>query len=424
MLYHSFTNYAKYAWGANEYRPISKQTHTTDIFGNQSLGITIIDSIDTLYIAKLDVEYRKARNWIEKQFNPNVMFLDKAILVADRLLPAFNTPTGIPNSLIILSTGSSNNWIWAPGQCSILSELGTMHLEFQYLTQLSGKKIYREIVEKVRTVLQEAAENHMYYNYISSSTGKWCQKYASLGAMGDSFYEYLLKSWLLSGKTDERARTMFQNSMKAAEESMLRKTPTTNLLYFGEQRSERLDLQMGHLTCFVGGLYGLSSQHISNNDSKYQMDIAKGIAQTCREAYIRSDTRLGPETFHFERQDVEAKSLRDNEKYYILRPEAIETWFYLWRLTHEQIYRDWAWDAIISLEKYCRVDGGYTGIHNVYTISPSQDDVQQSFYLAETLKYLYLIYSEDSVISLSKYVFNTEAHPFKLETPVEFERGI
>ncbi|CAF1514021.1 unnamed protein product, partial [Didymodactylos carnosus] len=110
--------------------------------------------------------------------------------------------------------GSSNNWIWAPGQCSILSELGTMHLEFQYLTQLSGKKIYREIVEKVRTVLQEAAENHMYYNYISSSTGKWCQKYASLGAMGDSFYEYLLKSWLLSGKTDERARTMFQNSMK------------------------------------------------------------------------------------------------------------------------------------------------------------------------------------------------------------------
>ncbi|CAF1570430.1 unnamed protein product, partial [Didymodactylos carnosus] len=72
MLYHSFTNYAKYAWGANEYRPISKQTHTTDIFGNQSLGITIIDSIDTLYIAKLDVEYRKARNWIEKQFNPNV----------------------------------------------------------------------------------------------------------------------------------------------------------------------------------------------------------------------------------------------------------------------------------------------------------------------------------------------------------------
>lgn len=56
---------------------------------------------------------------------------------------------------------------------------------------------------------------------------------------------------------------------------------------------------------------------------------------------------MGPEAFHFERVDVEAKALRDSEKYYILRPEVIETWFYLWRSTHEQIYRDWAWKAII-----------------------------------------------------------------------------
>lgn len=58
-------------------------------------------------------------------------------------------------------------------------------------------------------------------------------------------------------------------------------------------------------------------------------------------------TGLGPEAFHFERNDIEAKALRDNEKYYILRPEVIETWFYLWRSTHDQIYRDWAWNAVI-----------------------------------------------------------------------------
>lgn len=62
---------------------------------------------------------------------------------------------------------------------------------------------------------------------------------------------------------------------------------------------------------------------------------------------VLAATGLGPEGFHFERSDVEAKSLRDNEKYYILRPEAIETWFYLWRSTHDPIYREWAWDAII-----------------------------------------------------------------------------
>lgn len=58
-------------------------------------------------------------------------------------------------------------------------------------------------------------------------------------------------------------------------------------------------------------------------------------------------TGLGPEAFHFERADNEAKSVRGDEKYYILRPEAIEGWFYLWRSTHDQIYRDWAWDALI-----------------------------------------------------------------------------
>ena len=131
---------------------------------------------------------------------------------------------------------------------------------------------------------------------------------------------------------------------------MLRKTPTSNLMYFGELRSGRLDPQMGHLTCFVGGLYVLSASTAamtSNASTKHEMEIAQGIGKTCREAYIRAASGLGPEGFHFERVDVEAKSLRENEKYYILRPEAIETWFYLWRSTHNQMYRDWAWDAII-----------------------------------------------------------------------------
>lgn len=72
---------------------------------------------------------------------------------------------------------------------------------------------------------------------------------------------------------------------------MLRKTPTTNLMYFGEQRSERLDPQMGHLTCFVGGLYVLSalSGAVSlNSSNKHEMEIAQAIGKTCREAYIRT----------------------------------------------------------------------------------------------------------------------------------------
>lgn len=66
---------------------------------------------------------------------------------------------------------------------------------------------------------------------------------------------------------------------------------------------------------------------------------------------------------------------------------------------------------------YCRTEGGFSGIKNVYTRQVTKDDVQQSFFLAETLKYLYLLFSPDDVMSLDKWVFNTEAHPL----PIRFK---
>lgn len=88
-------------------------------------------------------------------------------------------------------------------------------------------------------------------------------------------------------------------------------------------------------------------------------------------------------------EPVEARALKSQEKYYILRPETFESYFVLWRLTHDQKYRDWGWDAVQALEKYCRTDHGYSGIRNVYLDKPQKDDVQQSFFLAETLKVIY-----------------------------------
>lgn len=86
----------------------------------------------------------------------------------------------------------------------------------------------------------------------------------------------------------------------------------------------------------------------------------------------------------------EAKALRAQEKYYILRPETFESYFVLWRLTKDQKYRDWAWDAIEAIEKYCRSPTGYSGIKNVYLEDPQKDDVQQSFFIAEVLKVRHL----------------------------------
>lgn len=88
----------------------------------------------------------------------------------------------------------------------------------------------------------------------------------------------------------------------------------------------------------------------------------------------------------------------------------------MWRLTKDPKYRQWAWDAAQAIEKSCLApDGtGYSGITDVDSAKPKYDDVQQSFWLAETLKYLYLIFSNDELISFDQWVFNTEGHPLPI----------
>ncbi|XP_068602066.1 mannosyl-oligosaccharide 1,2-alpha-mannosidase IB [Brachionichthys hirsutus] len=120
--------------------------------------------------------------------------------------------------------------------------------------------------------------------------------------------------------------------------------------------------------------------------------------------------KLGPEAFKFD-SGLEAVAVRQNEKYYILRPEVIETYWYMWRFTHDPKYRQWGWEATQAIDKYCRVSGGFSGVKDVYSSNPTYDDVQQSFFLAETLKYLYLLFSSDDLMSFESWVFNTEAHP-------------
>ncbi|KAK6187726.1 hypothetical protein SNE40_005686 [Patella caerulea] len=439
MMRHSWDNYETYAWGANELRPISRHGHAS-IFGNIPLGATIVDAIDTLYIMGMKKEFEKAKDWIDKNlkfegssdlsvFETNIrfiggllsayalsgdeMFKNKAKMIADKLMPAFNTPTGIPQSMVNVKTGSSRNWGWASGGCSILSEFGSLHLEYSYLSQITGDKIYMDKVMKIRNFLQNIEKPQgLYPNYLNPRTGKWCQTHVSMGALGDSFYEYLLKTWLLTGKTDKDARTMYDGAIKAMEDKMLQ-ISKDGLTYFAEYKSGRLEHKMDHLACFSGGMVALGANG-SSDPTKY-LHLGAEIARTCHESYDRSATKLGPEAFRFD-DSTQAKATRQNEKYYILRPEVIETYFYMWRLTKEQKYRDWAWEAVQALEKWCRVEGGYTGIRDVYQLNPNKDDVQQSFFLAETLKYLYLIFSDDSVIPLHKWVFNTEAHPLPIKS--------
>lgn len=441
MMKFSWDNYKRYAWGMNELKPIQKQGHSSNLFGNIQ-GATIVDALDTLYIMGMMDEFKDAKEWVEKnlEFNVNAevsvfevnirfvggllsayyisgeeVFRRKAVELGEKLLPAFNTPTGIPWALLNIKSGIGRNWPWASGGSSILAEFGTLHLEFMHLTQVSGNPVFAEKVMNIRKVLNRLDKPQgLYPNYLNPSSGQWGQHHVSVGGLGDSYYEYLLKAWLMSDKTDEEAKKMYYESVQAVETHLIRKS-SSGLTYIAEWKGGLLEHKMGHLTCFAGGMFALGADGAPEDKTGHHIELAAEIARTCHESYDRTTMKLGPEAFRFD-GGVEAIATRQNEKYYILRPEVIETYMYMWRFTHDPKYRQWGWEAVQALEKYCRVEGGYSGVRDVYSAHPNHDDVQQSFYLAETLKYLYLLFSDDDLLPLEHWIFNTEAHPLPIIT--------
>ncbi|XP_042723190.1 mannosyl-oligosaccharide 1,2-alpha-mannosidase IB [Lagopus leucura] len=437
MMKHAWDNYRQYGWGHNELKPIARKGHSTNIFGNSQMGATIVDALDTLYIMGLHDEFREGQEWIDKNldfsvnsevsvFEVNIRFIGgllaayylsgqevfkiKAVQLAGKLLPAFNTPTGIPWAMVNLKSGVGRNWGWASAGSSILAEFGTLHMEFVHLSYLTGDPVYYNKVMHIRKLLQKMDRpNGLYPNYLNPRTGRWGQHHTSVGGLGDSFYEYLLKAWLMSDKTDTEARKMYDDAIEAIEKHLIRKS-NGGLTFIGEWKNGHLERKMGHLTCFAGGMFALGADGSRDDKAGHYLQLGAEIAHTCHESYDRTTLKLGPEAFKFD-GGVEAVAVRQNEKYYILRPEVIETYWYMWRFTHDPKYRQWGWEATQAIDKYCRVSGGFSGVKDVYSSSPTYDDVQQSFFLAETLKYLYLLFSNDDLLPLDNWVFNTEAHP-------------
>ncbi|EDQ89803.1 uncharacterized protein MONBRDRAFT_16647 [Monosiga brevicollis MX1] len=446
MMRTAWSGYAKYAMGENELMPKAKHGHSASIFGRTKMGATVIDALDTLLIMGLNEEYADGRAWVADNLHFDVsasvsvfeicirfmgglltayamtndeMYKEKAIDLGKRLVPAFNTQTGIPKATVNLQTGTSHNWGWASGGCSILSEFGTMQLEFEYLSIISGDPTYAHKVRKVMDYVtaKERPSNGLYPNYLNPDTGRWGANEVSIGALGDSFYEYLVKQWVFEGGRNRRTsegREAFDDAMKGVRNVLTQKS-SSGLTYVAEAKGTRLVHKMGHLACFASGMFSLGIEAAPSQEwADWYLDTAAGVANTCHEGYIRTPIHIGPEAMLFDGRH-EASNSNPGERYYILRPETIEAYFYMWRRTHDQKYRDWAWDAAQSIEKYCRCGVGYCGIKDVQAAHPQQDDVQQSFFLAETLKYLYLIFEDDNVISLDEWVFNTEAHPVPIQ---------
>eukprot|EP01128_Nolandella_sp_AFSM9_P001907 TRINITY_DN1230_c0_g1_i1.p1 TRINITY_DN1230_c0_g1~~TRINITY_DN1230_c0_g1_i1.p1 ORF type:complete len:599 (-),score=119.11 TRINITY_DN1230_c0_g1_i1:208-2004(-) len=429
---HAWEGYVRCAWGFDEVKPLK----CTGVKNWGGLGATIVDSIDTMIIMDYEKGYLRAKEWVESlDFNVDYgastfettirfigglnsaydltgekIFLEKSVELADRLLPAFNTNTGIPYSTVNLKSGKAWSPSWNAG-ASFLAEFGTLQLEFKYLSRHSRNPIYAQVVNTVMDKMF-AVDTTPWHGLFPQSyhavRGTFTDSLLKFGARGDSFYEYLLKQYLQTNKTDTKMYEVYKKAMNGMKELLLVETEPNHLTYVVEMDHDRYIQEMDHLVCFLGGVLALDGipEHLP---------IAEALTYTCWQFYERSKTGLGPEIAGFGKKAKNDFTFQ--APHYILRPETVESLFILYRVTGDQKYREWGWKIFLAIEKHCRTDIAYSGVRNVDVEHPQKDNRMESFFMAETLKYLYLLFSPNELIPLDEFVFNTEAHPTRIWNP-------
>ncbi|KAF9527141.1 glycoside hydrolase [Crepidotus variabilis] len=473
------------AMGCDEYHSISKKG--SNLTEEGGIGYTVVDAIDTMQIMGLDEEYNRARKWIEHEltfdrdgnFNTfettirvlggllsayhlsgnDQLFLDKAVDLADRMMPGFETPSGLPLSMVNLKKSEG---VDDPSYAGLVStaEAATLQLELKYLSFLTDNDNYWDRAEGVMKVIKAAKiASGLAPIYLDAKNGQFMLSEIRLGSRGDSYYEYLLKQYLQTDKTEQVYINMYQEALVGIRDNLVRKGATQGLTFTIEMQPAgrredgtgdwRISPKQDHLVCFLGGSLmlgattaGATGDHVSRPPTQSELTptaweqwkFGEEIIKTCMATHDTA-TGLSPEIAYFymegdnessERRKVKDWYIKGNDDpispsydaRYILRPETIESLFIAYRLTGNRKYRDQGWKIFQSIEKYCKLEeGGYASILNVDDVKSEKMDKMETFFLSETLKYLYLLFSDDSVIPLDQYVFNTEAHPLPKFTP-------
>jgi mannosidase alpha-like ER degradation enhancer 2 len=317
-------------------------------------------------------------------------FLALATDLGRRMLPAFDSPTGMPYRFVNLKTGKTT------GAESNPAEIGTLILEFGTLAKLTKEPVFYDKPKRALTALyaRRSPVTGLVGESINVETGAWTSPTSHIGGGIDSYYEYLIKCERLFG--DAECGRMGREGLAAVNAHLADDTATG--LWYGEA-----DMNTGRRTATIyGSLQGyLPAVFVLAGDV--------GRAARLQDSGFGMWTQFGvePETYDY-------KARQAVEKGYQLRPEIVESTYYLWHATHDQKYLDMGRRFLDDLLACCRVggDGGaYTVLEDVVT--RKRGDRMPSFFLAETLKYLYLLFAPETTLDFDHVTFNTEAHPLK-----------
>ncbi|KAF2965299.1 hypothetical protein GQX73_g8266 [Xylaria multiplex] len=462
----SWKSYQRYAWMSDELGPISGSSKNT--FGGWAA--TLVDSLDSLWIMDLKDDFynavaataridwsdtkETACNWFETtirhlggllsayDLSGEPVLLQKAVELGDMLYMGFDTPTRMPPFWLDFELAKAGRL--RAGTHDPSASTTSSSLEFTRLAQLTGENKYYDAIDRIAEMLDQSQN-------ATRLPGMWptlldLQSFVfeheegfTLGALADSMYEMFPKTYQLLGGREPIYEKLYRGAMATIVEHVLfrpRLPDQADILIPGNvwvRDNGRIDLQpeAQHLACFVGGMFGLGGKLFNIPD---HVKIGEKVTRGCIWAYNAMPSGVMPEISGFlpclengvcswEREPFKGErnqklpegfqNARDPR--YILRPEAIESVFYMYRITGEMEYQEMAWDMFQSIKKATETELAFSAIADV-TVDGSETektDSMESFWLSETLKYFYLIFSPPDLISLDEYIFNTEAHPLR-----------
>jgi len=563
---HAWQGYKLYAFGWDELHPLTQKGG--DWFTGAGLGLTLVDSLDLLWLVGDVAGFEEAREWVATHMvidkkalgggggSVNVfeatircvggllsafhvsgdeLFLRKAAELGEKLKGALESDSGVPFSDVNLGTGVGFNPRGGP---SCLAEAGTVQLELGNLAHLTGDQDLRRkvaasnrAIARARAALMaansgrnnaaaNAARDGLLPVFLDPRTGMFSgAKTITLGARGDSYYEYLLKQWLGSNKTEPHFLAAYRVAVRGIKKHLVR-TTSGGATFVGElllpedggDAASAMDRyfspKMDHLACFLAGTLALGHAHGASSPSALpaspshqqqqqqqqssqeglekeggagkerapvgdehsatvggegddeddeeeelgdDLSLAVALAETCVRGYDDAATGLSAEISWF--QDTHhpppnppsdriddsddeddggggggsGAFVKPADAFSLLRPETAESLFYLWRVTKDERWREAGWRMFLAFERHARVpSGGYASVEWDVTAQSSgasqdqagvrQRDKMESFWLGETLKYLFLLFDDQGLLPIDEVVFNTEAHPLPIWT--------
>ena len=408
---HAWNGYKAYAWGHDDLKPLSKSYQ--DWYG-ESLLMTPVDAFSTMKLMGLESEVEETRKLIldslsfmknidvqlfeinirilggllsAYQLDGDEQFLELAIDLGDRLLPAFDSPTGMPYRFVNLLTGETRDALNNP------AEIGTLLLEWGTLSRHTGNPVYYEKAKNaVLKLYQKRSDLGLVGTVIDVETGEWMNSESHISARIDSYYEYLLKGWLMFG--DKDLKMMWDTGIKAINKYLPDQAESG--LWYGSAdmyNGKRMQTHFGALDAFFPAVLALSGD----------LNKAAELQQSCYKMWMLHG--IEPEVIDYSTMEVLSEG-------YVLRPENIESLYYLYYFTGEQRYLEMGKAYFESIVKYCRNDVAYSHLSSV--ITKKQTDHMQSFFLAETMKYFFLLFAPEKKVDFEEMLFNTEAHPLRI----------